>query len=58
MNKFEMPKMDIAKFSKENIITTSGGGTSVITAAGQAKEVLMSSSDTEFNVFEFNYPAE
>ena len=56
MNKFEMPKMDIAKFSKENIITASGEGASVTMAKEQAKNVLTKENGvTEANVFEFVY---
>ena len=56
MNKFEMPKMYIAKFSKENIITASSGDISVTTAQGQAMNVLTKDNGVaEANVFEFVY---
>ena len=55
MNKFEMPNMDIAKFSKENIITASSESTSVTMAKGQAMNVLTSNEVETTNVFEFVY---
>jgi len=51
MNKFEMPKMDIARFSKENIITASGDATS--TAKQRAMNVLKDNNVDETNIFEF-----
>ena len=55
MNKFEMPKMDIAKFSKENIITASGESASVTMAKEQAMKALTDKGVVTTNVFAFVY---
>lgn len=38
--KFEMPKMNVAIFSCENIVTTSGGSTPAVTNTAAAVEAL------------------
>ena len=55
MNKFEMPKMDIAKFSFEDVITTSTGTTDAnIAAAKQAATGELYAAGVEAsNIFYF-----
>ena len=63
MNKFEMPKMDIAKFSTEDIITTSMGGETpqnpnLAAAKAAATGELTANGVSADNIFYFENPAQ
>ena len=54
MSKFEMPKMDVARFDVENIITTSGG--SVAGSAGDMAQSIAEDALGDLNaMFEFDF---
>ncbi len=52
MNKFEMPKMNIAKFAQEDVVTTSNA---TIAAAKAAMGELQEQGVSSANIFAFTY---
>ena len=55
MNKFEMPKMDIAKFSLEDVITTSTDANLEAAKAAAEGELTEKAQVSADNIFYFEY---
>lgn len=47
MKNFEMPKMNVAIFSLENVITTSTGGTDPVTTNLKAAQEAIAAADAQ-----------